>query len=301
MKSDGFFRRFIFYDKADGLKGQKVGHTSAMQRLRAAYRYVREKYDLLSLKKYTTIAGTLVFFLIMSIVPLAFWLSLLVGKLPVHTEEVLSLPVFESVKDVLLYVQKEAQNATTGVSVILIVTTLYSSTNLFYQMRRSGEIIYDYYRERQGLRLRIGALVLLLIVMVSVIVFLLIFALGSFVFSRILTPAWELLASYALLGATSFFLALLLNIYICPHKVKLRAFLPGTFLTVLSWIVAVIGFSVYLKLSNLTRLYGALSTLIVFMLWLYVLMICFIAGVIFNSERVELLRKTIKKRGRKRG
>ena len=95
-----------------------------MEKLRGLYRYLREKYDLLSLKKYTTLAGTLVFFLIMSIVPLSFWLTLLIGKLPIQTEEVLALPLFDSVKDILLYVQREAANATAGASVILIFTTL---------------------------------------------------------------------------------------------------------------------------------------------------------------------------------
>ena len=93
-----------------------------MGKLRAVYRYLRGKYDLLSLKKYSTIAGTLVFFLIMSIVPLSFWLSLLIGRLPIQTEKVLSLPVFDSVKDILFYVQREAANATTGASIILIFT-----------------------------------------------------------------------------------------------------------------------------------------------------------------------------------
>jgi uncharacterized BrkB/YihY/UPF0761 family membrane protein len=95
-----------------------------MEKLRALYRYLRKQYDILSLKKYTTIAGTLVFFLIMSIVPLSFWITLLVGRLPIQTEQVLSLPVFDSVKEVLLYVQREAENATAGASLILILTTL---------------------------------------------------------------------------------------------------------------------------------------------------------------------------------
>ena len=271
-----------------------------MEKLRAFYHYVKEKYDLLSLRKYTTVAGTLVFFLIMSIVPLSFWLSLIIGRLPVDTEDILSLPVFDSVKNVLLYVQKEAMNATTGASVILIVTTLYSSTNLFYQMRRSGEIIYDYHQERQGLKLRLGALLLLIIVMALVVVFLLVFALGSFLLSRILSHKWELLADYALLMLVSFFLVLLLNMYICPYKASMRCFLPGTFITVIAWIAAVIGFSVYLKISNVTRLYGALSAIIVYLLWLYVLMICFIVGVIFNSERVLLAQTKPKKKKNKK-
>lgn len=270
-----------------------------MEKLRGLYRYLREKYDLLSVKKYTTLAGTLVFFLIMSIVPLSFWLTLLIGKLPIQTDKVLTLPVFDSVKDILLYVQKEAANATAGASVILVFTTLYSSTNLFYQMRRSGELIYDCHPEGQGLKIRLGALVLLIIVLATVVLFSLVFALGSFLFSRLLSKTWEQIADYLLLGAVSFLLVLLLNMYICPFKAKLRYFLPGTGVTLVAWTVAVVGFSIYLKIGNVSRLYGALSTIIVFLLWLYILMIGFIAGVIFNSDKIAKMQKKAKNRKKK--
>lgn len=267
-----------------------------MEKLQGIYRYLRDKYQLLSLKKYTTIAGTLVFFLIMSIVPLAFWITLLIGRLPIDTERILKLSVFSSVKNILTYVQEEATKATTGASVILVFTTLYSSTNLFYQMRRSGELIYDFHREKQGLRLRLGALLLLIVIMAAAVLFLLLFAIGSFLFSKILSSAWERAADYALLIVVAFLLVLLLNMYICPYKAHVKHFLSGTLITVLAWIVAVIGFSFYLKISNMDRLYGALSTLIVFLLWLYVLTTCFVVGVIFNSEKVNAARAKGKKR-----
>ena len=273
-----------------------------MEKLRALYQYVKQKYDLLSFRKYTTIAGTLVFFFIMSIVPLSFWLTLVIGKLPFDTERLLRLSVFDSVKSVFEYVQQEAASATTGASVILIFTTLYSSTNLFYQMRRSGEIIYDFRKQRKGLKLRISALALLIIVMASAVAFLLIFAIGSFFFSRILGGFWEKVADYLLLIIVAFFLVLLLNMYICPHKTKIRNFLPGTCLTVVAWVLAIIGFSIYLKIGNIARLYGALSTLIVFFLWLYILMICFVIGAIFNSEKILLevnVSQSLRKKRRK--
>ena len=87
--------------------------------------------------------------------------------------------------------------------------------------------------------------------------------------------------------------------YICPFKAKLRFFLPGTWVTLVSWTVAVVGFSVYLKIGNVSRLYGALSTLIVFLLWLYILMIGFIAGVIFNSDKIAKMQKKAKNRKKK--
>ncbi|MBQ7924489.1 MAG: YihY/virulence factor BrkB family protein [Clostridia bacterium] len=262
-----------------------------MERVKKAYLFIREKYRVLVRKKYTTVAGTLVFFFIMSIVPLSFWLTLLIGKLPIDTDSVLQLPVFESVKNIFTFVQQEAKTATTSVSVVLIVSTLYSSTNLFYQMRRSGEIIYDYHRLRPGIRVRVGALALTFIIMLMFIIFLAVFALGTFLFSRFFTSFWERIADYSLLLVLAFALVWLLNMYICPYKTPMRKFLLGTILTVSAWVVAVAGFSVYLKITNMDKLYGALTTIIVFLLWLYVLMICFIAGVIFNSENINAERK----------
>ena len=262
-----------------------------MKMAKSFFQYIKGKYELLSLKKYTTLAGTLVFFLIMSIMPLAFWLTLVIGKLPINVEKILSLSVFESVEKVLNYVREEANNATTGASLILIFTTLYSASNLFYQMRRSGEIIYDYHHKQEGLRIRFSALILLIIVMAVAVIGLLLFALGSFLFAKILSSTLEKILDYLLLIALAYLLAVLLNMYICPYKEKIRSFLPGATITVVAWVLAVLGFSIYLKIGSMSKLYGALSTVIVFLLWLYVLMICFMIGVIFNSEKILLKRE----------
>lgn len=257
-----------------------------MKHVRSAVSWLRKKYALLAEKKYTTIAGTLVFFLLLSIVPLTFWLTLLFGRLNVGTESVLDLPVFESVRDVLLYIREEAAQATTGASVFLVATTLYSATNLFYHMRRSGELIYSYRRKKHGLLVRLGAVLLLFAVMVIVAASAVLLAGSAFVFAR-LFPRWlELVADYVLLLLVAFGVVWLLNAYICPYRVKFREFLPGTAITVGAWAVALAGFAIYLKIGNMSRLYGALSAVIAFMLWLYVLMICFVSGVILNSERI---------------
>lgn len=264
-----------------------------MEKLRRFYCFLRDRYRFLSLKKYSTIAGTLVFFLVMSIVPLTFWLTLLIGKLPISANQILSLSVFESVEKVFAYIQKEAQTATTGVSVVLLITSLYSATTLFYQMRRSGELVYDFQSKKMGLRLRLGAIILMFIVMFSVAFILLLFAFATVLFSRVLTPFWEAVADYTLLSVLALMLVFILNMYICPYKAPIKYFIPGTIFTVLAWVVAVVGFGVYLKVSNLNRLYGALSVIIVFMLWLYVMMNCFIIGVIINSEKI--IKTRIKK------
>ena len=265
-------------------------HTKTMKKLRRLYEYARGRYELISQKKYTTIAGTLVFFLIMSIVPLTFWLTLLLGKLPLDTQSLLRLSVFDSVKEIFDYIRTEAQNATTGVSLLLLITTLYSATTLFYQMRKSGELIYGFSSVRRGWRLRLSAVVLMFLVMAIVAVCVVGFAACMWLFSRFFPPVWERIADYALLITLAFSLVLLLNAYICPYKMPLSHFLSGTLFTVLAWSVAIVGFGIYLRISNMDKLYGALSAIIVFMLWLYILMICFVIGLIINSEKIAAER-----------
>ena len=257
-----------------------------MEKIRRFFRKIKENYDLLSAKKYTTMAGTLVFFLITSLLPMAFWVTMLFGKMPAGGERILSLPVFDGVKDTIAYIQNEAAGATEGASLLLLATTLYSSTNLFYQMRRTGELVYDYRIRRKGLKMRLGALALLFLTMLLSVLIVLFFTFLSFLFSLFLSREAALVADYLLLALGAFVLVLFFNAYVCPYKMPLSTFLPGATFTVGAWTVAVIGFALYLRFSNATRLYGALSAIVVFLLWLYWLMIGFVIGVVLNSKRV---------------
>lgn len=133
--------------------------------VKSAVGWVRGAFAYLSAKKYTTLAGTMAFFLVMSVMPFLFWLTLLFGKLELDYSQLFELEIFAQVKDLLLYLQEAAKSATAGASVVLLATTLYSSTNLFYHMRRSGEIIYECRRRKGSIAIRLSALALIFIVM----------------------------------------------------------------------------------------------------------------------------------------
>ena len=258
--------------------------------------YLLNAFSLLNEKKYTTIAGTLVFFFLMSIVPMLFWTTLLLGKLRVGISVTISLPGTEAVAQLLQYLQQEAQNATSGASVFLLVTSLYSATNLFYQMRKSGEIIYGVPYGRHGLKTRLGALVLLFLVFALIALAAIAFTIVSFFLARVDAGVWETVAKYALLVLLAFLTVIFLNLYICPYRAPVRSFLFGSVFTVAAWAVAILGFAVYLQVGNLGRLYGTLSAVIVFLLWLYMITVCFVAGVIFNSQRVLASAQKVRRR-----
>jgi membrane protein len=265
-----------------------------MERLKQLAKYLHGRYAFLMQNRVTTLAGTLVFFLVMSIMPFAVWLTLVFGKLDLPVDKLVALPVFSSVKNMLTYIQKEAKAQSVGASVFLLATSLYSATSLFYHMRKSGEIIYGYRRKKSGWKIRLSALVATFAVMIVSVLSIFLaaggMALSSALFSRVIAA----IVGYLWLFAISFFTVLLLNAYLCPYRAPIKSFVFGSLATSVAWAVAIVGFSVYLKFSSAGKLYGALSTVIVFMLWLYVLMICFVAGAIFCSERVDKRKKSKK-------
>lgn len=242
-------------------------------------------YGVLAEHKFTTIAGTLVFFLIMSFVPFSFWLALLFGRAGLDTDQILELELFGWAKELLAFIKNNAEGATSGASVFLIATTLWSSTGFFYHLRRSGEIIYRYRRKKHGWKVRLSAVILtfvLLIFLAAAGAALI----GVILAAKYLPRALYYFTVYSLALCFGFFAAWILNVYICPYRCKPYETVTGSLLTALAWLIASVAFAVYLTFSNHERLYGALSLVIVFLLWLYWMMICFTAGVIFNKYRI---------------
>ncbi len=246
----------------------------------------RAAYRVFSFHRATTIAGTLVFFLIMSLVPFLFWLTLLFGEMHTVLDRILELELFGWARDFLSFLRNNAQGATAGASIFLIATTLWSSSAFFYHLRRSGEIIYAEPRPRKGWKVRLAAIGMTFAV-------LLFFAaaggllLGVSLVTRSLSPWIAYPAVYAAVLILGFFAAWLLNVYVCPHAHCAKKVALGSFLTALAWLAASGAFSVYLMFGNKEKLYGALALVTVFLLWLYWLMICFVAGVIFNKHKIK--------------
>ena len=245
----------------------------------------RAAYAVLADYRYTTVAGTLVFFLIMSLVPFLFWLTFLFGKAGLNG--ISELELFGWAEDLLAYLGTHAEGASSEASVFFLVTTLWSSTGFFYHLRRSGEIIYGFGRKKEGWRVRLAAALLTAGVLVYFA------AAGALLFGvnyvvRSLPVWYSYPAVYSLVLILCFFTAWILNAYVCPYRAEGGDTARGSFYTAIAWLVASVAFSVYLQFSNSERLYGALSLFIVFWLWLYWMMFFFTAGVIYNHRRMEM-------------
>ena len=233
-------------------------------------------------RRFSTLAGTLVYFLLMSIAPFILWLTLVFGN--VEVDKILSHKIIENVSPFLRYLKNSAESAASGPGIVLLVTSLYSSTNFFYHLRRSGEIIYNSSRVKGGLKLRLASLVLIFATIILLALLAAFIVTGTWILEKFLPYFISEIIIYTFISAVAFGVALVLNLFACPYKLKLFEAVPGSLLTTALWLAILIGFTIYMRFADPEQLYGKIAFIIIFLLWCYVMMSCFVVGVIYNGS-----------------
>lgn len=245
-------------------------------------------------RRFSTIAGTLVYFLLMSIAPFTLWLTLVFGNINVNP--ILDHRLLESVSPFLRTLKSSAESAVSGAGIIFLVTALYSSTNFFYHLRRSGEIIYESESVGGGLKLRLASLGLIAVTIILIALIAAAAVAGS-ALKGVLLPhiIYEIVFSVFLV-ALIFAVAFILNVFACPFKLKAREAARGSLLTTLLWIIFLVGFGIYSRFATPERLYGKIASVIIFLIWCYAMMCCFVIGMILNSKILKERKKLPLKR-----
>ena len=233
-------------------------------------------------KRFSTVAGTLVYFLLMSIAPFILWLTVVFGN--VNLDGILANEIFGSVAPILRYLKTNAQNAAAGAGIIFLATSLYSSTNFFYHLRRSGEIIYECPKVERGIRLRIISLILIVITIIMVAAIGAFSVFGNNFLSLYMPEIISQMISIISISALALGVAIVLNSFACPYKNNLTDILPGSLLTAILWLLLFVAFGIYTKFSSPENLYGKVASFIVFLVWCYILMCSFVIGMVNNGK-----------------
>lgn len=247
-------------------------------------RKIIDIYKYYSDKRFSTIAGTLVYFLLMSIAPFILWLTLVFGN--VDVEKLISHELFVSISPFLRTLKHSAESAASGAGIILLVTSLYSSTNFFYHLRRSGEIIYETPVVKGGFKIRVVSLALIFAAITLVAMLGGISVIGTKFLNDLLPFYIADIISLTFITALLFLSALVLNLIACPYRMKVKEAVCGSLLTTGLWLLFSVGFGFYMTFANPERLYGKIASVIIFLLWCYVMMSCFVIGMINNGAHV---------------
>ena len=87
-----------------------------------------------------------------------------------------------------------------------------------------------------------------------------------------------------LVMAIAFIAVMLLNLFACPYKLKLKEVVKGSLFTCVFSIVFTVVFLLYLKFfSSYDKIYGKIAVIPIFFIWLFIIMRCLVGGISLNA------------------
>lgn len=246
-------------------------------------------YHIISEKRITTVAGAWVYYFLSSVIPLAFLIITAFGVFGVSiTEDIVSrLPQeFRLAGETIV---QTAKNASKGVTLFFIISVIFSCTTLLNQMSKDGDFIYgESSKRKRGFLRRLWAIGALAILFSLFLGCALLFVFGSMLFKNIVSGGIAklifTLLTFTVVMAVGYSIILLLQNFISPIKLKISEVALGGFVSLCIIVLGTIGLILYLTFFKpYNAFYGSLASIIVFLLWAYILMLGLLVGVLINN------------------
>lgn len=258
-----------------------------------------------------------VFFIIVSLFPFVMFFFTLLKYTPLTEESIIR--ILDSVapggigKILSTWVNEAYRQSSGTIISITAITTLWSGSRGFMGISYGLDKIYGVKNQRNWLFNRLSSLLYTVAFAVILLISLIVLVYGNKIllaidsFLSIETPLFiGIFSLRSILGFSIFFLFFLLVYSFIPdRRPKIKEEVPGALFTSVLWILFSYIFSIYIDyFTNFSSVYGSLTYIVLFMLWMYINMDILFVGALVNrflAEGNELLsRKTKKKISRLR-
>lgn len=246
-----------------------------------------------SKKRTATLSGALTFYAALGIVPIAYLATLVLSVLGTELKDAVAPFLYPELAGVADYVIKTAEKLGGG-NVVAFMVALYSSGNLFFHLKASGEMIYGYpYESSFAGRVASSAATFFGVCAFSVLscAYLAVVPVVKARFGSLISGVLSIVTAFF----TIFAAAALLNFYACPFKLKFNEIAKGSLFTATFSLAASFAFFVYIdNFADYSEIYGAIATIIVFLSWLYLMVKGFTEGMVLNayfSGRINIRRR----------
>lgn len=234
-------------------------------------------YKMLVNKNYSTLAGSIAFFIVINGGSILFLVIKLLGYFNVN------LYVNNSIiNNALDHFNDYTSDFSYLYSIFFLFTSLWSSSTLFYHLIKCSEMIYGI-KKKYNTLYRIVAIFFVLLFLAlllsgAIISFIIKQTIGNY---NILYRLFQVIV----VVISPILIILFFNMFFCPVQLKFKDAIKGSLFTFIFWIFITIVFALYIKLfANYKRLYGALATFIIFMIWIYLISIGLVIGFIINEK-----------------
>lgn len=183
-----------------------------------------------------------------------------------------------------------------GVLSIAAIGTLWSASRGMNAMQMSMNKAYGVNPRKNIIFVRLASVTFTVILLLGLVLLVVVFSFGQLILEH-LTPLLHLSASFMdtflsirwpVTMFTLFFAFSLLYYFVPNANLKLKHVLPGSVFSTVGWMLITQAFTIYVRyFARGTLSYGAIGTLIVFMLWLNVLGALLTSGAVVNAAITE--------------
>jgi len=198
------------------------------------------------------------------------------------------------------------ERSTTTLPVVVIVTIWSAGTGTL-ALKRGLNAIHHIEEKRNYFIVRFFSCLNTLVMLLAMIILMLLFVFENQLVSLAVSLApetaivWSALQPfrYVALSILLLFLVALIYTYLPTKKRRFLEQLPGATFTALSWAIFSYGFSWYVSFADYS-VYGSLSVVVIFMLWLYMCMYILLVGAYINAYFKKANRAFIRSRYERR-
>lgn len=258
-------------------------------------------------------AAQAAFFLILSAFPFAIVILTLTRFLPVTQADFITmvqdwLPD-EMEKWVISILEELFRNSGSTLMSFSIILALWSAARGILSISNGLNSVYRTEESRNYFVLRSIATFHTLIVIVALIVLLIVFVFGNFLYELSLSkfPFMNNITTLILSVRVAVGFSLLFFMFVVMykglpnHKISLKQATPGALFSAVSWIVASLGFSIYINhFSNYSKIYGSLTGIAIAMVWIYMMMNLVLWGGEMNEFIMERFPEKVAPKERNR-
>ena len=256
--------------------------------------FIKEVKKILSLKELRIFPSYLAYNFVLAIIPTITILIFITSVLSISTDSVVNLirsNIPDNIADIIINIMA-SKNYSIGVG-FLNLTTLYISSKGMYALIETSSSLYGV-SERKFAYERLKAITILFFIILSLLFLLLVPILGSKILylldnHKLITK--EIIFLYKIFKWPLTFLFVFLNIKIIyiiapSKKIESNSTTLGAFIATTGWAVFTIAFGYYLDyFSKYNVIYGGLSSLVILLIWLYILSYFLILGIVINTRK----------------
>ena len=258
---------------------------------------VKENINLMQTPLMAILPGQISFFVILSIIPLASLLVMLISKLSLNfgfITNFITHYIPSGIANIILGILDEQKAG--AIDVFFIAMALYLASKATHSIIVASTQIYNG-KQRNFIRTRIKAIIILIILMLLVVGLIAILTFGS----RLLIYLSEVNGDiyyyanliYGILKWPFVFFMIFFVIKVI-YTVAPNVNIPsssvnkGALLTSIVWVLSTYAFSFYVtNIANFSRFYGTLSNIIILMIWIYWLCYIFVYGMTINQYKLN--------------